>query len=149
MQSFLKAPNFNKKFFYKQSQNKYQEFCNAYAYYKQATLCDSQLNRQKLSEECTTVWKEIKKNDAAFIDNKIYEYYETIPSTVRSHQRIFMSRNTTTGFRHTPTASTSRHISAPNKIILILRKYQKMQHHNIMQLKKLIHLWKNYPKLNK
>ena len=61
MQSFLKAPNFNKKFFYQKPQDRYQEFCNEYAYYKQATLCDPKLNRQKLMEECLKVWKEVKK----------------------------------------------------------------------------------------
>ena len=55
MQSFLKALNFNKKFFYQKPQNRYQEFCNVYAYYKQATLCDPKLNRQKLMEECLKV----------------------------------------------------------------------------------------------
>src|SRR5688572_28926602 len=103
MQSFLKAPNFNKNFFYKQPQNKYQEFCNAYAYYKQATLCDPKPNREKLLQECATVWKVIKKNDNDFIENKICEYYNTIPTTVRSHQRIFMSHHKTPNFHHTPT----------------------------------------------
>src|SRR3954469_15588477 len=75
MQSFLKLPHFNKNFFYKQPQDRYQEFCNAYAYYKQATLCDPKLNRQKLIEDCLIVWKEVKKNDATLIENKIREYY--------------------------------------------------------------------------
>ena len=52
MQSFLKAPNFNKNFFYKQPQDKYQEFCNAYAYYKQAILCDPKPIRQRIMQEC-------------------------------------------------------------------------------------------------
>jgi len=85
MQSFLKAPNFDKKFFFKQPQNKYQEFCNAYAYYKQATLCDLKPNREKLLQECAVVWKDIKKHDSDFIENKIQEYHDIIPSTVRSH----------------------------------------------------------------
>ncbi len=71
MQSFLKAPNFSKNFFYKQPQDKYQEFCNAYAYYKQAILCDPKPNRQRIMQECITAWKEVKKNDTAFIESKI------------------------------------------------------------------------------
>ncbi|CAB4425447.1 unnamed protein product [Rhizophagus irregularis] len=54
MQSFLKAPNFSKTFFYKQPQNKYQDFCNAYAYYKQVILCDPNPNRERLSQECAS-----------------------------------------------------------------------------------------------
>ncbi|CAB4483266.1 unnamed protein product [Rhizophagus irregularis] len=108
MQSFLKAPNFSKTFFYKQPQNKYQEFCNAYAYYKQATLCDPKLNREKLSQECASEWKDVKKHDNVFIESKICEYYKTIPTTVRSHQQILMSRNATPSSHHTPTPSTSK-----------------------------------------
>ncbi|CAB4477164.1 unnamed protein product [Rhizophagus irregularis] len=108
MQSFLKAPNFSKTFFYKQPQNKYQEFCNAYAYYKQATLCDPKLNREKLSQECASEWKDVKKHDNVFIESKICEYYETIPTTIRSHQQILMSCNATPSSHHTPTPSTSK-----------------------------------------
>src|SRR6185369_1137780 len=79
MHSYFKIPNFNKNFFYKQPQDKYQEFCNAYAYYKQAVLCDPKLNRQKLMQEYIDTWKEVKKHDAAFIENKIREYYSIIP----------------------------------------------------------------------
>ncbi|CAB4476999.1 unnamed protein product [Rhizophagus irregularis] len=114
MQSFLKGPNFNKKFFFKQPQNKYQEFCNVYAYYKQATLCNPKLNHQQLMEECTTVWKEVRKNDTTFIENKICEYYDTVPSTVHSHQKIFMSRNVTSSFHHT---STPKYTSTPRQLV--------------------------------
>src|ERR1051325_8626542 len=99
MQSFLKIPNFNKNFFYSKPEDKYQEFCNAYAYYKQVILCDPKPTRQKLWQECITAWKEVKKQDTAFIENKINEYYNTIPSTIRSHQRFFLPH-------HTPTIST-------------------------------------------
>jgi len=51
MQSFLKTLNFSKDFFYKLPQDLYQKFYNAYAYYKQAMLCDPKLNRQKLMQE--------------------------------------------------------------------------------------------------
>lgn len=111
MQSFLKTPNFSKDFFYNPPQDLYQEFCNAYAYYKQATLCDPKPNRQKLMQECIIIWKENKKHDAAFIKDKIREYYETIPSTLRSYQRLFVSRdmatssNQTRYTRHTSTLS--------------------------------------------
>src|SRR5438874_689679 len=102
MQSFLKTPHFNKELFYKPSQNIYQEFCNAYAYYKQATLCDPNPNRQKLMQECVNIWKQNKKHDTAFIKDIIREYYETIPSTLRSYQRLFTSRDVTSS-SHTST----------------------------------------------
>jgi len=85
MQSYFKIPNFDKNFFYKQPQDKYQEFCNAYVYYKQVVLCDPKINHQKLMQECITTWKEVKKHDTTFIENKIHEYYNTILSTIRSH----------------------------------------------------------------
>ena len=106
MQSFLKTPNFSKDFFFKQPRDLYQEFCNAYAYYKQATLCDPKPNRQKLIEECTNNWKKNKQHDAAFIRNKIREYYETIPPTVRSYQRLFISHDIINS-DHTSHASTT------------------------------------------
>jgi hypothetical protein len=84
MQSFLKIPSFSKNFFYKQPQDKYQEFCNAYAYYKQVILCNPKPNRQKIMQECIVAWKKVKKHDTAFIDNKIREYYNTTPSTIRT-----------------------------------------------------------------
>ena len=107
MQSFLKLPNFNKNFFYNQPQDKYQKFCNAYAYYKQAVLCDPKPNRQKLLQECITAWKEVKNQDTAFIENKINEYYRTIPPTIHSHQRFFLSHRTpnTPNTPTTPSAS--------------------------------------------
>ena len=114
MQSFLKAPNFSKNFFYKQPQDKYQEFCNAYAYYKQAILCDPKPNRQRIMQECITAWKEVKKNDTAFIESKIREYYDTTPSTIRSHQSIFMTRNSTNSSHQT---STSKCISTPRQFV--------------------------------
>ncbi|CAG8772710.1 17429_t:CDS:2, partial [Rhizophagus irregularis] len=70
---------------------KYQEFCNAYAYYKQAVLCNSKPNRQKLMQECITAWKEVREQNTSFIENKINEYYNTIPPTIHSHQNFFLS----------------------------------------------------------
>ena len=106
LRSFL---NFDKNFFYKQPQDKYQEFCNAYAYHKQAVLCDPKLNRQKLMQECIDTWKEVKEHDAAFIENKIREYYSTIPPTIHSHQRFFLSHRTP----NTPTTPTTPSASKP------------------------------------
>ncbi|UZN98730.1 uncharacterized protein OCT59_000018 [Rhizophagus irregularis] len=65
-------------------------------------------------EECTTVWKEVRKNNITFIENKICEYYDTVPSTVRFHQKIFMSRNVTSSFHHT---STPKHTSTPRQLV--------------------------------
>jgi hypothetical protein len=107
MQNFLKTPNFIKDFFYKQPRDLYQEFCNAYAYYKQATLCDPKPNRQKLMEECTNNWKRNKHHDATFIKNKISKYYETIPSTVRSYQRLFVSHDNISSSHVSTTSTTS------------------------------------------
>src|SRR4051794_26397815 len=113
MQSFLKIPHFNKNFFYSQPQDKYQEFCNAYAYYKQAVLCDPKPNRQKLLQECIIAWKEVKKQDADFIENKIHEYCSTIPPTIRSHQRFFLSHHTPIISTPNPTPTlTSQHLTS-------------------------------------
>src|SRR6266542_2584603 len=114
LQIFLKALNFSKNFFYKQPQDKYQEFCNAYEYYKKAILCDHKQNRQRIMQECITAWKEVKKNDTTFIENKIREYYDTTPSTICSHQSIFMTRNSTNSSYQT---STSKYISTPRQFI--------------------------------
>jgi hypothetical protein len=145
MLSFLKLPNFNKNFFYNRPQDKYQEFCNAYAYHKQAVLCDPKLNRQKLLQECITAWKEVKKQDIAFIENKINEYYNTISPTIRSHQRFFLSHRSP----NTPTPSTSKHTptqehtTAPEQSVGVvdittIRNNAKCPNHNKTRLKKLI-----------
>ncbi|CAI2197718.1 6770_t:CDS:2, partial [Funneliformis geosporum] len=52
--------------------------------------------------------KEVKKNDTAFIENKIRKYYDTIPSTIRFHQRILISRDSTNSSHQTSTPSTLR-----------------------------------------
>ncbi|RGB32786.1 hypothetical protein C1646_762500 [Rhizophagus diaphanus] len=103
--------------FFEYSSNKYQEFCNAYAYYKQVVLCNSKPNRQKLMQECITAWKEVREQNTSFIENKINEYYNTIPPTIHSHQKFFLSHHTP----RTPTASTStptppKHTSIPQRI---------------------------------
>ncbi|PKY58363.1 hypothetical protein RhiirA4_480213, partial [Rhizophagus irregularis] len=116
MQSFLKLPKFNKTFFYNEPQDKYQEFCNAYAYYKQAELCNSKPNRQKLLQECITAWKEVRKQDTSFIENKIHEYYNTIPPTIHSHQNFFLSHRTPTASTPIPTHTTQKHTSIPQNI---------------------------------
>ncbi|CAG8734167.1 549_t:CDS:2, partial [Racocetra fulgida] len=50
--------------------NLYQEFTNICTYYKQVTLCNSTLNKQKLLNEARTVWKEIKKENETAIRQK-------------------------------------------------------------------------------
>jgi len=54
-------------------------------------------------QECITTWKEVKKYDTTFIENKIHEYYNTISSTIHSYQRFFTSH-------HAPT-STPKNMS--------------------------------------
>ena len=93
MQSFLTAPKFNKVFFYKEPQDLYQEFCNAFAYYKQAVLCDPKPNRQKLMQECVAAWKQAKHQDKSLIYDKINEYFNTVSSHTRSHQSFFIRHN--------------------------------------------------------
>ncbi|GET59353.1 hypothetical protein GLOIN_2v1870260 [Rhizophagus irregularis DAOM 181602=DAOM 197198] len=94
-------------------QNKYQEFCNAYAYYKQAVHCNSKPNRQKLLQECITAWKEVRKQDISFIENKIHEYYNTITPTIHSYQNFFLSHRTPTA---TATPTTQKYTSIPQNI---------------------------------
>ena len=93
MQSFLTAPKFNKVFFYKEPQDLYQEFCNAFAYYKQAVLCDPKPNRQKLMQECVAAWKQAKHQDKSLIYDKINEYFNTVSSHTRFHQSFFIRHN--------------------------------------------------------
>ncbi|CAI2200752.1 19121_t:CDS:1, partial [Funneliformis geosporum] len=51
---------------------------------------------------------EVKKNDIAFIENKIQKYYDTTLSTICSYQRIFMSCDSTNSSRQTSTPSTPK-----------------------------------------
>ncbi|CAB4436549.1 unnamed protein product [Rhizophagus irregularis] len=100
------------------SQDKYQEFCNVYAYYKQAELCNSKPNRQKLLQKCITAWKEVRKQNTSFIENKIHEYYNTIPLTIHSYQNFFLLHRTPTASipTPTPTPTIQKHTSIPQNI---------------------------------
>ena len=60
-------------------------------------------------QKCITAWKEVKNQDTAFIENKINEYYRTIPPTIHSHQRFFLSHRTP----NTPNTSTTPSTSKP------------------------------------
>ncbi|RGB23964.1 hypothetical protein C1646_773756 [Rhizophagus diaphanus] len=51
--------------------------------------------------------RDVKKRDAAYIEIKIYEYYNTVPTTVRFHQQMLMSRKVITR-PPTSTSSTSK-----------------------------------------
>ncbi|CAG8531190.1 7793_t:CDS:2 [Dentiscutata erythropus] len=71
MQSFLSTPNFNKTFFYKEPQTLYKQFCNAFAYYKQVSLCNLNPNRQQLIKDCNFAWKQIKKEEEELSKNAV------------------------------------------------------------------------------
>ncbi|GBC26323.2 hypothetical protein GLOIN_2v1870260 [Rhizophagus irregularis DAOM 181602=DAOM 197198] len=62
-------------------------------------------------QECITAWKEVREQNTSFIENKINEYYNTIPPTIHSHQNFFLSHRTP----RTPTASTSTPTPTPPK----------------------------------
>ncbi|PKY35799.1 hypothetical protein RhiirB3_533316, partial [Rhizophagus irregularis] len=126
---------------------KYQEFCNAYAYYKQAVHCNSKPNRQKLLQECITAWKEVRKQDISFIENKIHEYYNTITPTIHSYQNFFLSHRTPTASTATATPTTQKHTSIPQNIttprpivneFIDTTKYKLILDHNKTRLIKLI-----------
>src|SRR6266516_3975211 len=91
MQSFLTSPNFNKNFFYKKPIDLYQEFSNAYAYYKQATHSNTSPNRQELLREARAAWKQIKSQDKAIIREQIKTYFTTLPHIIRSYQSLVVS----------------------------------------------------------
>ncbi|CAG8795267.1 24741_t:CDS:1, partial [Gigaspora rosea] len=71
-------------------QDLYQMFCNAYAYYKQASHYNPTPNHQKLFQECNLTWKQIKYEHKALIKEKIREYFNTIPSHIHFHQSNFI-----------------------------------------------------------
>ncbi len=62
-------------------------------------------------QECIIFWKENKKQDTAFIKDKICKYYETIPSTLHSYQRLFVSRDIASTFSHANQTHHTRHTS--------------------------------------
>src|SRR5438128_4969822 len=122
MQSFLSTPNFDEVFFYKKPLNLYQEFCNAFAYYKQAILCDPTPNRQKLANECLEAWKQVKHHDKPLIYEKIHEYFDTVPSLTRSHQSFFQRNNVARSSRaslpvNTPSFSQQLADTLPKKAL--------------------------------
>ncbi|CAG8672204.1 16126_t:CDS:2, partial [Racocetra fulgida] len=80
MQSFLKAPKFDKQFFYKPPTDLYQEFCNAYAYSEQAAHCNIIPNKQKVEKN--------SGQNETIIREKIQAYLATEPYIIRSYQRI-------------------------------------------------------------
>ncbi|CAG8511782.1 5574_t:CDS:2 [Racocetra fulgida] len=88
MQSFLKAPKFDKQFFYKPPTDLYQEFCNAYAYSEQAAHCNIVPNKQKLLSDARTEWKKIREQNETIIHKKIQAYLATKPHIICSYQRI-------------------------------------------------------------
>lgn len=109
MQSFLKTPNFDTHLFYKSPTDLYQEFSNAYAYYKQATLCNPNPNKQQLLSEAREAWKQIKNENTNIIREKIKSYLSTVPSTIRSYHRLMVNSNsnsTSTSTFASPSAST-------------------------------------------
>ncbi|CAG8805359.1 20078_t:CDS:2, partial [Dentiscutata erythropus] len=74
-------------------QTLYEKFSNAFAYYKQVSLCNPHPNRQQLMKDCNLAWKQIKKENKTVIDEKIHSYFNSIPSHVYCHQSKFTSRN--------------------------------------------------------
>ncbi|CAG8770970.1 8402_t:CDS:2, partial [Gigaspora margarita] len=73
--------------------NKILEFTNAYAYYKQVTLCNPIPNKQKLLSEAQTAWKEIKNENEAVIREKIQSYLTTVSSTIRTQRNFIVNTN--------------------------------------------------------
>ncbi|CAG8628421.1 23584_t:CDS:1, partial [Gigaspora rosea] len=114
MQSFLSAPNFNKTFFFKEPQTLYKKYCNAFAYYKQVSICNPQPNRQQLMKNCNLAWKQIKKENKTVIDEKIRFYFNSFPSHVYCHQLAL-------------TTSNSGSSSVPNNASLIRASSQRCE----------------------
>ncbi|CAG8502718.1 14575_t:CDS:2 [Dentiscutata heterogama] len=130
MQSFLSMPNFNKTFFFKEPQTLYEKFSNAFAYYKQVSLCNSHPNRQQLMKDCNLAWKQIKKENKIVIDEKIRSYFNSIPSHIYCHQSKFTLCN----------MNNSSSSFLPNNTLLIhasLQREDKLPKNAEMQLKKL------------
>ncbi|CAG8825839.1 19675_t:CDS:1, partial [Gigaspora rosea] len=49
-------------------QTLYKKFCNAFAYYKQVSLCDPNPNHQQLMKNCNLAWKDIKTENKTLIN---------------------------------------------------------------------------------
>ncbi|RIB24911.1 hypothetical protein C2G38_2167286 [Gigaspora rosea] len=75
---FFSTPNFNKKYIYKDPQNIFYKFTNAFAYYKMASLGSPTLDKKALYEECNKEWKVVKKHPKKEIENKISRYLNTL-----------------------------------------------------------------------
>ena len=86
MQSFLSTPSFPKSLIYKNPNNTYQRYCNAYTYaYLVRSGTPMLQNKENLLKECNLAWKEVKKKDAKYIDAEIKMFLNFIPSVTRSH----------------------------------------------------------------
>src|SRR5256885_3217067 len=111
MQSFFKTLNFEKQFFYKPPSDLYQEFSNAYAYYKQATLSNTTPDRQELLKEARAAWKQIKKQDEIIIREKIQTYFATLPRLIQFHHSLLISAPVAVSTSASASASTSTETS--------------------------------------
>ncbi len=70
-QTFFFSLKFNKKQIYDSSNNKYQEFTNAYVYSVMVKTSNYTSNRAAVCHEATNKWNNIKKESAKKIDNII------------------------------------------------------------------------------
>ncbi|CAG8755134.1 2483_t:CDS:1, partial [Racocetra fulgida] len=52
MQTFLSTPKFDKQYIYKDPQNTFHKFTNAFTYYKMALLGSPSLDKKVICEEC-------------------------------------------------------------------------------------------------
>ncbi|CAG8733514.1 14333_t:CDS:2, partial [Gigaspora rosea] len=98
-------------------QTLYEKYCNAFAYYKQVSLCNPQPNCQQLMKDCNLAWKQIKKEKKTVIDEKIRSYLNSFPLHVYCHQSELTLHNT----------SNSGSSSLPNNASLIRAAPQRYE----------------------
>jgi hypothetical protein len=77
MQTFLSTPKFDKQYVYKNPQNIFHNFTNAFSYYKMVSTGSPHPDKKTLCEESNNKWRLIKNCSKEEIENKIHEYLNT------------------------------------------------------------------------
>jgi len=88
MQMFLSTPKFNKQYVYKNPKNTYQEFVNAFAFYKMTSTGSPRPDKETICQESNEEWSLIKKYPKETIEDKICEYSNS-PIQLRMYDYLF------------------------------------------------------------
>ncbi|CAG8792105.1 17125_t:CDS:1, partial [Dentiscutata erythropus] len=83
-QSFLSMPNFSKTYLYITPKNLYQEFCNAFAFFKMVKACNPNMNRQDSIDAANTEWRLCRTESETTIRDQIKQYLAASPPIMRT-----------------------------------------------------------------